>query len=141
MLCVVFLLVGAAPSFADRAMSTRFSANDNGNITFAANTLMVCPAAAAGCTAARNTPAISSGTNNAMNNNSYNMQYVNTAPGTVRCGSLDFDSSSATLSLPSTATVLFAGLYWGADTSAGSTIGTPTPHARLVARRHHSRTP
>ena len=75
-LCVIFLLVGAAPSFAaDRAMSTRFSVNDNGNITFAANTLMVCPAAAAGCTAARNTSAISSGTNNALNNNSYNMQY------------------------------------------------------------------
>ena len=127
-LCVVFLLVAAAPSFADRAMSTRFSVNDNGNITFAANALMVCPAAASGCTAARNTPAISSGTNNALNNNTYNMQYVNTAPGTVG-GVATFDSSSATLSLPSTATVLFAGLYWGADTSAGATIGTPAPRA------------
>ena len=77
----MFLLASAAPALADRAMSTRFSANDNGNITFAANSLMVCQAAAAGCTAARNTPPISSGTNNALNNNNYNMQYVNTAPG------------------------------------------------------------
>jgi hypothetical protein len=53
---VVFLLASAAPALADRPMSTRFSANDNGNVTFGANSLMVCPAAAAGCTAARNTP-------------------------------------------------------------------------------------
>ena len=43
---VVVMLASAAPALADRAMSTRFSMNDNGNITFAANTLMVCPAAA-----------------------------------------------------------------------------------------------
>jgi uncharacterized repeat protein (TIGR01451 family) len=128
-LFVVFLLVGAAPAFADRAMSTRFSVNDNGNITFAANTLMVCPASTA-CTAARNTPAISSGTNGALDNNSYNMQYVNTAPGTVG-GVATFDSSSATLSLPSTATVLFAGLYWGADTSAGAGGGVVAPNAGI----------
>jgi len=112
-------------------MSTRFSANTNGNITFAANTLMVCQATASGCTAARNTPAISSGTSNPLDNNSYNMAYVNTAPGTVG-GVATFDSSSATLSLPSTATVLFAGLYWGADTSAGGAVTgqpTPAPHA------------
>ena len=126
---VTSALASAAPALADRSMSTRFSANTNGNITFAANSLEVCPAAASGCTAARNTPPISSGTNNALNNNTYNMQYVNTGPsgtvGTVQT----FDSSSATLSLPPGATVLFAGLYWGADTSAGSVIGTPAPHA------------
>src|ERR1700727_3879451 len=109
-------------------MSTRFSANTNGNITFAANTLMVCQATASGCTAARNTPAISSGTSNPLDNNSYNMAYVNTAPGTVG-GVATFDSSSATLSLPSTATVLFAGLYWGADTSAGAGGGVAAPNA------------
>ena len=97
---LLVLLVDAAPALADRAMSTRFSTNDTGNITFAANTLMVCPAAAAGCTAARSTPAISSGTNNAINNNNYNMQYVNVAPGTVPGQGASFDSSSATLSLP-----------------------------------------
>ena len=113
-------------------MSTRFSTNDNGNITFAANTLMVCPAAAAGCTAARNASPVATGTNNALNNNTYNMQYVNTAPGAV-AGVASFDSSSSDLQLPSTATVLFAGLYWGADTSAGSNpngAAAPTPGAR-----------
>lgn len=126
---LVVLLVDAAPALGDRAMSTRFSTNDTGNITFAANTLMVCPAAAAGCTAARNTAAIASGTNNAINNNNYNMGYVNTVPGAVPGTGASFDSSSADLVLPSTATVLFAGLYWGADTSPGSTIGSPAPHA------------
>jgi large repetitive protein len=124
------MLVCAAPALADRAMTTRFSTNDTGNITFAANALMVCPAAAAGCTAARSTPPVASGTNAAIDNNAYNMTYVNTAPGTV-AGTATFDSSSASLSLPPTATVLFAGLYWGADTSAGAlqSGGGPTPAA------------
>ena len=138
---LVAVLAHAEPALADRPMSTRFSTNTTGNIAFAANTLMVCPAAATtptpGCTAARNTPAISSGTVSGLNNNNYNMEYVNTAQGTVptalgtRPGSPSFDSSSATLSLPQTATVLFAGLYWGADTSKGATQtnGGPTPAA------------
>ena len=71
---------------------------------------------------------MSSGTNNALDNNSYTMRYVNTAPGTV-CWMASFDSSSATLSLPSTATVLFAGLYWGGDMSAGAAGGVVAPNA------------
>ena len=133
------LLLSATPASADRAFTTRFSANEPGNITFAANTVMVCPAATAGCTAARNTPPVASGSNGAIDNNGYDMQYVNAAPGTVpglgaACPvSGSFDSSSATLSLPATATVLFAGLYWGGDTSGGSgpsDVGAPTPGAR-----------
>jgi len=116
---ISFLAASASPALADRQFTTRFSTNDTGNIAFAANTLMVCPASAAGCTAARNTPPIAAGSNNALDNNNYPMQYVNTASGTVN-GAASFDSSSATLSLPATATVLFAGLYWGGDTSAGS---------------------
>ena len=121
----VVMLASAAPALgADRSMGTRFSQNINGNIAFAANTLMSCapPAPAtppAGCTTARNTAPIATGTNNALNNNTYNMQYVNTAPGSVG-GIATFDSSTSDLVLPATATVLFAGLYWGADTSAGS---------------------
>ena len=135
----MLLLATAAPALADRAFTTRFSANDTGNIAFAANTMMVCPASAAGCTAARNTPPIASGSNAALDNNGYDMQYVNTAPGTVPASgaacpaSASFDSSSATLSLPPTATVLFAGLYWGGDTSGGSSpsdVPAPTPGAR-----------
>ncbi|MBV8950265.1 MAG: DUF11 domain-containing protein, partial [Actinobacteria bacterium] len=126
----LLLLANAAPAQADRSFSTRFNADVPGNITIAANTLMVCPAAAAGCTAARGTPPIASGTNNSINNNNYNMVYVNTAPGTVPGSGASFDSSSATLSLPSSATVLFAGLYWGADTSTGASVSAgPAPAA------------
>jgi hypothetical protein len=134
---IAIVLANAAAAFADRAMSTRFSVNDTGNITFAANTLMVCPATtppqpAPGCTAARNTSAVASGSNPGLNNNGYLMQYVNTAPGTVGA-TPSFDSSSSDLVLPSTATVLFAGLYWGGDTNAGSSpngVGAPTPALR-----------
>jgi hypothetical protein len=37
-------LAAASPAFADRAFSSRFSTNDNGAITIAANTVMTCPA-------------------------------------------------------------------------------------------------
>jgi large repetitive protein len=128
---VLFVLASAPSALADRSFTTRFNADVPGNITMAANTLMVCPAAAAGCTAARSTPPIASGSNNAINNNNYNMVYVTTGPPGTVAGAAIFDSSSATLALPPTATVLFAGLYWGADTSAGATqpTGGPTPHA------------
>ena len=134
-LLIALLVAILAPTsaLADRAMSPRFSANDTGNITFAANTLMVCPASAAGCTAARATGPISSGSGPSLDNNAYLMQYVNAAPGTVS-GSPSFNSSSATLSLPATATVLFAGLYWGGDTSAGTgsgITGKAAPNASL----------
>jgi uncharacterized repeat protein (TIGR01451 family) len=125
-------LAHAAPAAADRAMSARFSTNDTGNIAFAANTLMVCPAAAAGCTAARTASPVSSGSDASINNNSYTMEYVNTAPGQVG-GSPSFDSSSAQLALPPTATVLFAGLYWGGDTSKG-TSGVAAPSPALLDR-------
>jgi large repetitive protein len=125
------VLADAAPAAADRAFATRFSTNDTGNIAFAANTLMVCPASSTGCTTGRNTPPISSGSNGSIDNNGYLMQYVNAAPGAVS-GSPSFDSSSSTLSLPATATVLFAGLYWGGDTSAGSSPnGAVAPNAGL----------
>ena len=123
---LVFVLVHATPALADRAFTPRFSTNDTGNITMAANTLLTCPTAAAGCARAQQTGGVASGTDNTINNNNYTMQYVNTAAGTV-AGAPTFDSSSATLSLPSTATVLFAGLYWGGDLSAGAAGGAPAP--------------
>ena len=137
---VLVLLVNAAPAVAvDRAMTPRFSTNDTGNITFAANTLTVCPATtppqpAPGCTIGRNTGPVSSGSNAGLDNNGYVMDYVNTAPGTVPVSGASFDSSSAALALPPTATVLFAGLYWGGDTSAGS--GPAGPAAPSPALRN-----
>ena len=92
------------------------------SITFAANTLMTCPAAAPTCTAAR------AGTQGGSlgNNNWFAMTHVDVdwMPGT-------FNSSSADLSLPADALVLWAGLYWAADTATGSGgAAAPSPAAR-----------
>jgi hypothetical protein len=120
------LLVVVAPASADRTFSTRFSTNDAGAITFAANTVMTCPLVAPTCAQARAAAPIASGADN-FSNNAFNMTYVNTAPGTVG-GVATFDSSSAQLILPAGATVLWAGLYWGGDTSAGTSSGIgPAP--------------
>jgi uncharacterized repeat protein (TIGR01451 family) len=102
---------------ADRVFSARFQANDFGDINIAANTVLTCPASNATCAAAQGGAA--------SNNNSYVMEYVD-----VDADPTTFDSSTATLSLPSGVTVLFAGLYWQADTSAGAGgTGAPDPLA------------
>jgi uncharacterized repeat protein (TIGR01451 family) len=114
------LLTVPAIASADRSFTPRFSTNDTGDITFAANTLMTCPTAAANCTSGR--------AGAAQNNNSFNMGYVD-----VDGDPSTFDSSSANLRLPTGAQVLFAGLYWGADSSAGSG-GTAARDASAAAR-------
>jgi uncharacterized repeat protein (TIGR01451 family) len=96
-----------AASFADRGFTPRFSTNDSGDIAIAANTLMTCPTAAAKCVSGR--------AGEAQNNNNFTMGYVD-----IDSDATTFDSSSSNLRLPAGATVLFAGLYWGADASAGS---------------------
>jgi uncharacterized repeat protein (TIGR01451 family) len=128
--CSVSLLaaLGAAAAFAasahaDRDFTVRFSTNDTGNIAIVGNTLMTCPTAAANCVAAQNGTA----TGSALSNNAYNMQHIDADgdPATT------LNSSRATLSLPAGSTVLFAGLYWGGRTSAGSGgQAAPNPAAR-----------
>jgi len=110
------LLPLAVANAAERPFAPRFSTNVNGQITSAANTLLQCPndTVDAGlntqCNQAR------AGTN-ARNNNSLDMRMldVDSNPST-------FNSSSADLALPSGYDVLFAGLYWTADTSRGDVI-------------------
>jgi uncharacterized repeat protein (TIGR01451 family) len=106
-----FVMACAAPSAsADRAFTPRFAANVPGDIAMAANGLLSCADGAAGCAEAR------AGTRGAkLGNNSWDMRYidVDTDPST-------FDSSRADLALPADASVLFAGLYWGANTNAPS---------------------
>ena len=89
-----------------------------GNIEATGNQLLTCPTATAGCTNAR----ARTGSLTTMNNN-YNMGYVD-----VDSDAATVNSSSATLTLPAGATVAWAGLYWGADTSAG-TGGSAAPNA------------
>ena len=119
---ILFALLLPATAAADRPFAIRYTTNDAGAITFAANTLMTCPDSAPTCAAAR------AGTQGGTlgNNNGYAMVRVD-----VDGDPATFNSSSANLSLPADAEVLWAGLYWAADTD-GATGGedAPTPAAR-----------
>jgi uncharacterized repeat protein (TIGR01451 family) len=116
---LVAALASAAPSaLADRAFTPRFKANDSGDIVMAANTLLSCASGASGCADAR---AGRSGAK--LGNNSWNMEFVD-----VDSDSATFNSSRADVSLPADASILFAGLYWGANTTRG-TNGTAAPDA------------
>jgi len=107
---------------ADRSFMQRFSATDTGDVSIVGNTSMTCPAAAASCAAAQ----AGAGSNSQNDNNAYSMQYVD-----VDSDAATFSSSRADLSLPAGATVLFAGLYWGGDSSAPERravkLDTPAP--------------
>jgi uncharacterized repeat protein (TIGR01451 family) len=100
----------------------RFTVNDTGDITIAANTLLT--GTATGGRTAQDVINAQNGVGAFLNNNSFQMGYVDTDndPST-------FNSSQATLTLPSDATVLFAGLYWGAVSSsaARTTVKLSTP--------------
>ncbi|MGZ4179392.1 MAG: hypothetical protein ACXVUL_01720 [Solirubrobacteraceae bacterium] len=108
LMSVCLAALGLAPSaIADRAFTPRFSTNASGDIAIVGNTLETCQAAAADCASARK------GDGSSLNNNSFVMERVD-VDRTM------FDSSSARLSLPAGARVLFAGLYYGARTTAGT---------------------
>jgi uncharacterized repeat protein (TIGR01451 family) len=105
----------ASSAYADRVFTpARFTTNDTGNITMIANTLETCPVDPPGQTACSSAQAGATGST--LNNNDWVMRRVDQDgdPATT------LDSSSANLSLPAGATVLFAGLYFGAVTTAGA---------------------
>ena len=108
----------ASPALADRAFTARFSTNANGDIAIVGNTLETCQTSVADCANAR------AGVGSVLNNNSFSMVRVNT-------DSAALDSSSARLSLPAGARVLFAGLYYGSRTNAG-TGGKAAPDSTLA---------
>ena len=121
LLFVFAVLMLAAPDSLAQVItpfSSRFTTNAKGDIAAIGNTLMTCPAGAT-CTTAQ------AGTGSTLNNNDFAMIHVD-----VDGNAATFNSSRATLALPSGASVLFAGLYWGADTSAGSS-GSAAPNAAL----------
>ncbi|CAN5524834.1 hypothetical protein BH11ACT8_BH11ACT8_07170 [soil metagenome] len=115
-LALVVLAVVPAPAAhaADRSFAPRFTANDTGDIDIFGNTVMTCPTATAGCTAAR-TAGVTATADSALNNNNFAMVYID-----VDSDPTTFNSSQATVSIPSGASVLFAGLYWGGEVTAGS---------------------
>src|SRR4051812_48424287 len=117
------LLLGPASASADRSFAPRFTTTDRGQVVMAANTVVTCPTSASGCSAAR------AGTSS-DDNGDFAMAYTD-----VDSDSTTFNSSRSTLALPSGSTVLFAGLYWGGDTSAGDNgDDAPLPGARAFVR-------
>ena len=99
---------GANQASAERPFTPRFSENVQGAITFSANTVMTCPDSDSRCPGAR------AGTGSNLNNNQFNMTYVD-----VDGDPSTFNSSSATVTIPGDAQVLFAGLYYDGQTTAG----------------------
>ncbi|HEX2103048.1 MAG TPA: hypothetical protein VHF51_05315 [Solirubrobacteraceae bacterium] len=109
----------APAASADRTFAPRFSATDRGQVLTAGNTVMTCPGTGTTCRAVQ-------GGTSATTNGELDMDYVD-----VDGDGSTFNSSRATLALPSGSTVVFAGLYWGGDTSAGSGgSAAPLPSAR-----------
>src|SRR6478752_3250523 len=127
---LAMLVLLPAEARADRPFTPRFSTNDTGNIAVAAAPLMACSTTGtngAQCAGARGLDAANgpAGANNidAQNNNNYTMIGVDTDGDPLTT----VNSSTATLALPAGSTVLFAGLYWGADQSAGGNGGAAPP--------------
>jgi uncharacterized repeat protein (TIGR01451 family) len=118
---VVAVVVGLLPAaaMADRAFSPRFTVNTQGDIAIAANSIESCLDALPVCANVRNAVG---GAIAGNNNNQRTMTWLDadTDPAT-------FDSSSANLTLPPGASVLFAALYYGGRLSAG-TGGSPAPN-------------
>jgi len=127
-LAALALALAAAPAAAQvvRAFTPRFATNQPGDITLVGNTIMTCSGGGNGansCNSGRN------GTGNNVNNNDFTMVYVD-----VDGDATTFSSSSANLTLPPGATVLWAGLYWGgySTNAARNTVRFQTPAAGYV---------
>jgi uncharacterized repeat protein (TIGR01451 family) len=112
------LMLSVSSALADRAFTPRFSTNASGDVAIVGNTLETCQNSVAGCANARR------GEGSVLNNNSFVMERVDE-------DHTGLDSSSARLSLPIGARVLFAGLYYGARTTAGAR-GKAAPDASLA---------
>jgi hypothetical protein len=122
LMLVVAGLIGAAQASAAvsptpivRPFTVRYAINTNGDIAMASNTLLTCKTGDTETQSQVGCADVQKG--GAGDENYFNMQYVDVdGDGTT------FDSSSATLNIPPGATVLFAGLYWGAALDQGETL-------------------
>jgi len=113
------LLVVVPTASAEREFSQRFGESAPGNITMASNTLMTCNATlgGAGCLASEADRSLGITALSRLNNNAWLGAHVDIDddPSTS-------NSSSARLTMPSGAKVLWAGLYWVASAPAGMTV-------------------
>ena len=94
--------------------TVRYTANDTGDITFAANTLMTAGPPATPTQIAN----VQNGVGSKLNNNDFTMTYVD-----IDADPSTFNSSAAGLVMPAGSQVLFAGLYWGARTNSSYPTG------------------
>src|SRR5262245_54681490 len=122
-LCLVEPLENRLALVVVTPFTPRFSTNDTGDIVLVSNTVLRAnPAGVNGSQAAN----AQNGVGSPLDNNSFTMINVD-----VDDDSTTFNSSRADLNLPAGATVLFAGLYWGANSlSAERTqvrFDTPAP--------------
>ena len=118
------LLVLVPPLIADaaqRPLGIRYTSNTTGDIYLIGNTAMTCdptaPAVNAGNCANARAGTVVAGAD--LNNNNYSMVFVDETGTLTRTGS-STTATSATLNMPAGSTVLWAGLYWGAESSSGA---------------------
>lgn len=104
LLAAVAVLGASASASANVPFSVAYSINTNGGFTQAANTSMTCDPTNEACLNALE------GNGKSLNNNQYPGMYVD-----VDSDPTTFSSSSATLTLPPGAEVLYAMLAWGGD--------------------------
>ena len=97
--------------------TARYTANTTGEVAIVGNTVLTCPPGAGGCAA------VLAGADG--RNNDFTMTYVD-----IDGDPATFASSSADLSVPAGAQVLFAGLYWGGRSGAGGG-GAAAPNAGI----------
>jgi uncharacterized repeat protein (TIGR01451 family)/fimbrial isopeptide formation D2 family protein len=94
--------------------TVRYTTNDTGDITFAANTLMTAGPPAT----PQQIADVQNGVGTKLNNNDFTMTYVD-----IDTDVTTFNSSSSDLVMPAGSEVLFAGLYWGARTNKSFPTG------------------
>ncbi len=94
----------------------------------AANTLLSCLDDVPPATACADARAGKAGAK--LGNNSWDMRFVD-----VDSDAATFNSSRADVVLPADASILFAGLYWGANTRAGASGGQAAPNANAKNTR------
>lgn len=96
---------------ATKPFSVAYQTNAPGDIVIIGNTMMTCPDSAPDCAAARLGTATPAARNN---NNFFVMANVNVDNQPAPVVGVVASSSSAVLAIPPGASVLWAGLYWGA---------------------------
>ena len=114
--CVLLGLAVLGDVHAQRAFAPRFSTNAKGDIAIVGNTVMSCSARAGASNAANCTNALAGiSTSTSPTNNNFSMINVDmdSDPTTI-------NSTSSTLAMPVGSSVLFAGLYWAADSGAAT---------------------